>query len=135
MKNLFIFIFISILLAACTSDGQSSIQEKLMYDKLLTKNNSEFYHMPLGLCEDWPEETTTREIYINDFKLLQRSGIKYLRISFGWDAIEYEKDKYDWLFWDDFVKTGVEEYGITMVPYICYTPAWNSPEPADSFYY
>ena len=135
MKNLFIFIFISLFLAACSTDGQSSNQEKLMYDKLLTKNNSVFYHMPLGLCEDWPEETTTREIYVNDFKLLQRSGIKYLRISFGWDAIEYEKDKYDWLFWDDFVKTGVEEYGITMVPYICYTPAWNSPESADSFYY
>ncbi|MCF8240334.1 MAG: hypothetical protein K9J16_03035 [Melioribacteraceae bacterium] len=135
MKKILLIILTGILLFGCGQNEEEGIQDKLMYDKLLTKNNSEYYQMPLGLCEDWPEESTTRDIYVNDFKLLQRSGIKYLRISFGWDAIENEKDKYDWLFWDDFVKTGVEEYGITMVPYICYTPAWNSPEPVDSAYY
>lgn len=135
MKKILLIIFTSMLLFGCAHDEEKAIQDKLMYDQLLTKNNSEYYHMPLGLCEDWPEETTTRDIYIADFELLKRSGIKYLRISFGWDAIEYEKDKYDWLFWDDFVKTGVEEYGITMLPYVCYTPAWNSTEPIDSALY
>lgn len=135
MKKIFLIIFAGLFLIGCAQDEEKAIQEKLMYDKLTTKNTAEYYHMPLGLCEDWPEETTTRDIYVNDFELLKRSGIKYLRISFGWDAIEYEKDKYDWLFWDDFVKTGVEEYGITMVPYICYTPAWNSTEPQDSMLY
>ncbi len=128
-------ICLLILFSSTALLSQNALQENLIYDKLTTKNKSEFYHMPLGLCEDWPEETTTREIYINDFEVLKRSGIKFLRISFGWDAIEYEKDKYDWLFWDDFVKTGVEEYGITMVPYVCYTPAWNSPDPPDSALY
>ncbi len=61
-----------------------------------------------------------------DFELLKSCGIDLLRVSFGWDAIENEKDKYDWLFWDDFVKIAVEEYGITLVPYICYMPRWNS---------
>ncbi|MCF8260911.1 MAG: hypothetical protein K9J12_09065 [Melioribacteraceae bacterium] len=135
MKKLLIMIFTGMLLISCSSEGQKAKTEKLMYDKLLTKNSAEYYHMPLGLCEDWPEETTTREIYVNDFDLLKRSNIDYLRISFGWDAIEYEKDKYDWLFWDDFVKTGVDDYGITMIPYVCYTPAWNSTEPADSALY
>lgn len=135
MKKILLIIFAGLLLVSCARDEEKTVQEKLMYDKLLTKNNTAYYHMPLGLCEDWPEETTTREIYVNDFELLKRSGIKYLRISFGWDAIEYEKDKYDWLFWDDFVKTGVEEYGITMIPYVCYTPAWNSTEPSDSALY
>lgn len=135
MTKLFLILISILFITSCNLEGQSDIQEKLIYKDLLTKNNTEYKNMPLGLCEDWPEESTTREIYVNDFELLKRSGIKYLRISFGWDAIEHEKDNYDWLFWDDFVKTGVEEYGITMIPYICYTPAWNSPEPADSFYY
>ena len=135
MKS-FLFMLLLLTVASCTNTNErSTIQDKLIYEQLMGSHGSEFYHMPLGLCEDWPEETTTREIYVKDFELLKRSGIKFLRISFGWDAIEVEKDKYDWLFWDDFVKTGVEDYGITMVPYICYTPAWQSTEPADSFYY
>lgn len=132
MKSKYLLIIISFLLLSTRSFSQT---ENLIYDELVNTKHNGFYTMPLGLCEDWPEETTTREIYIKDFELLKRSGIKFLRISFGWDAIEVENNKYDWLFWDDFVKTGVEDYGITMVPYICYTPAWQSTEPADSFYY
>lgn len=106
-----------------------------IYDKLTRNGNEAFFHMPIGLCEDWPEESTTRQIYVNDFELLKKAGIKLLRISFGWDAIESEKDKYDWLFWDDLIKTGAEDYGITMVPYICYVPRWASSDPADSMLY
>ncbi len=135
MKKILLIILTGLLLVSCTQKEEKAIQEKLIYEKLTTKNTTEYWRMPLGLCEDWPEETTTRDIYVNDFELLKRSGIKYLRISFGWDAIEYEKDKYNWHFWDDFVKTGVEEYGITMIPYVCYTPAWNSTEPQDSALY
>lgn len=106
--------------------------ENLIYDKLEKPAKAEYYHTPVGLCEDWPEESTTRDIYVNDFKLLKSADINLLRISFGWDAIENEKDKYDWLFWDDLVKTGVEEYNITLVPYICYTPRWLARDPQDS---
>ena len=120
MKSKYLLIILSVLLISSKSFAQT---ENLIYDELVNTNHNGFYTMPIGLCEDWPEESTTRDIYLADFELLKRSGIKYLRISFGWDAIEVEKDKYDWLFWDDFVKTGVEEYGITMVPYICYSPA------------
>jgi len=88
--------------------------------------DAEFVHIPVGLCEDYPEETTTMEIIYNDMELLKRTGVDLLRISFGWDAIEAQKDQYDWLFWDDYVKTAVNQYGITLIPYICYTPLWNS---------
>ncbi|MBN2413074.1 cellulase family glycosylhydrolase [candidate division KSB1 bacterium] len=101
-------------------------QIKPDYARLIRGQDEVYYHVPVGLCEDYPEETTTMEIIRNDFELLKRTGVDLLRISFGWDAIEYEKDKYDWLFWDDFVKLAVDEYGITLIPYICYTPRWNS---------
>lgn len=96
------------------------------YQRLMKTKGAEFVHIPVGLCEDYPEETTTMEIISNDMELLKRTGVDLLRISFGWDAIEAQKDQYDWLFWDDYVKTAVNQYGITLIPYICYTPLWNS---------
>jgi len=134
MKKL-LFLISIVLLNSCSNKAQDNFTKNLIYDQLERPADVEYYHMPIGLCEDWPEESTTREIYINDFELLKKTGINYFRISFGWDAIEGEKDKYDWLFWDDFVKTGVEKYNITMVPYVCYTPQWVSREPQDTMLY
>lgn len=110
--------------------------DKLLYKNLLKeKDQSAYYHVPIGLCEDYPEETTTMQIIKNDFEMLKKSGIKMLRISFGWDGIETAKDKYDWLFWDEFVRMAVDDYGITLIPYICYTPKWNSDFGTDSVNY
>ncbi len=99
---------------------------ELIYDQLVKPPGAVYYHTPIGLCEDYPEETTTLEIIRSDMELLKRAGIDLLRISFGWDGIETEKDRYDWGFWDDYVRIAVDEYGITLIPYICYTPQWNS---------
>ena len=106
----------------------------LIYDQLLKPQEAIFHHVPIGLCEDYPEETTTLEIIRNDMELLKRSRINLLRISFGWDGIEEEKDKYNWRFWDDYVKIAVDEYGITLIPYICYTPSWNSTGNTNNFW-
>ena len=72
------------------------------------------------------EETTTTELIHNDMEMLKRAGIRLLRISFGWDGIEEKPGVYNWLFWDEYVRQAVDDYGITLVPYICYTPRWNS---------
>ncbi len=95
-------------------------------DRLLRPADASFYHTPVGLCEDYPEESTTLDIIRGDLEVLRRSGVNVLRISFGWDGIEAEKDVYDWMFWDDFVRLAVDDYGITLIPYICYTPLWNA---------
>lgn len=110
-----------ILISPHLSQGQQTV-----YGDLLKDQGAEFYRFPVGLCEDYPEETTTMDIIRKDMELLKNAGIDVLRISFGWDAIESEKDTYDWLFWDDFVSMAVDEYGITLIPYVCYTPLWNS---------
>src|SRR5450759_3346341 len=123
MKSRTLSVVALLMLLTCFGNAQ---EKKLMYDQLRRPQGPVYYHIPIGLFEDYPEETTTLEIIRNDMELLKRSNVKLLRISFGWDAIEAQKDKYDWLFWDDFVKIAVEEYGITLIPYICYTPSWNS---------
>lgn len=109
--------------------------KKLMYDQLTSPFTGEYYHLPVGLCEDYPEETTTKEIIKNDFEFLKAHDIKFMRISFGWDAIESKEGEYDWLFWDDYVNTAVDEYGLTLLPYICYIPMWNSTGAEDTVYY
>ncbi len=93
---------------------------------LVRPANASFYHVPIGLCEDYPEESTTLDIIQGDMEVLKHSGIRVLRIAFGWDGIESARGKYNWLFWDDYVKIAVDDYGITLIPYICYTPRWNS---------
>ncbi|MBN1465696.1 cellulase family glycosylhydrolase [candidate division KSB1 bacterium] len=119
MKYFFAIIGLACLFAGCGRQHSG-------YDRLLRSPDVLFYHVPVGLCEDYPEETTTLKIIRKDMEFLRHSGIDLLRISFGWDAIESERDQYDWHFWDDYVRMAVEEYGITLIPYVCYTPQWNS---------
>jgi len=122
MKRLSLFA-----LAAVVACGVMYAQpRKTIYDQLLRPPKTALYHVPVGTCEDYPEETTTPELIHNDMEMLKRAHINLLRISFGWDGIEEVAGKYDWLFWDDYVRTAVDDYGITLVPYICYTPRWNS---------
>ena len=130
-KKVFVVIC-SILSSSFYAYPQSS---NLIYEQLEKPKDAVFYHVPVGLCEDYPEETTTMQIIKNDFEFLKRHNVNLLRISFGWDAIETEKGKFDWLFWDDFVKMAVDDYGITLVPYICYTPRWNSRGENDSLFF
>jgi hypothetical protein len=90
----------------------------------LTTESTPWRSVVLGLCEDYPEETRSLGQARADLKAAHESGAKVLRIAFGWDAIEAERGHYDWSFWDDFVRIAVEEYGLRLIPYACYTPKW-----------
>jgi polysaccharide biosynthesis protein PslG len=117
------FLIALLAFAAAASTAQPA---RTTYEQLFRPQGTAAYHVPIGLCEDYPEESTTLDIIRADMAMLKRTGIDLLRVSFGWDGIETEKGKYNWGFWDDFVRIAAEENGITLVPYICYTPAWNS---------
>lgn len=104
-------------------------------DRLLRDAGAAFHRTPIGLCEDYPEETTTEAVYRADFELLQGTDTDLLRIAFGWDGIEAEPDEYDWLFWDNLVETAVDEYGITLIPYVMYTPRWASTNKEDAYFW
>jgi len=86
----------------------------------------------IGLCEDYPEETRSIEQARRDFEALRAAGITHLRISLGWDGIEVEDDRFDWAFWDEFIRVATDEYGLTLLPYLCYTPDWAAPPGAEN---
>jgi polysaccharide biosynthesis protein PslG len=126
-----------LVLATALLAGLPAVAQPVVvkYDRLVRPADAEFFHTPLGVGEDWPEESTTAEVYNADFRVLESAGIDLLRIAFGWDGIEEEKDRYDWLFWDDFVETAVDRYGLTLIPYICYTPRWNASRQEDEYFW
>ncbi len=123
-----------IVLAFLIASAATAQIKGLTYESLFRPAGMQPHRVPIGLCEDYPEETTTPAIMRGDMELLKRTGIRVLRISFGWDAIETSKGTYNWLFWDEYVKMAVEEYGITLVPYVCYTPSWNSTGDTTNFW-
>jgi glycosyl hydrolase family 39 (putative alpha-L-iduronidase) len=86
---------------------------------------SELRQVPLGLCEDYPEESRSLTGARRDLMLLRQIGIQTLRVSMGWDGIEPERDRYDFSFWDEFIAMA-GELGITLIPYVAYTPDWSS---------
>lgn len=90
--------------------------------------------VPLGLCEDYPEESRSLAEARRDFELLRTNGIGVLRVSMGWDGLEPQKDHYDFAFWDAFVDMAVREYHLTLIPYVAYTPEWNSDGTAQDFW-
>lgn len=90
--------------------------------------------VPLGLCEDYPEETRSLDEVKRDLAVLQAAGVDVLRVSIGWDGVEPEKDEYDFAFWDAFVELAVEHSGIRLIPYVAYTPRWNSDGTPEAFW-
>jgi hypothetical protein len=88
-------------------------------------------HVPLGLCEDYPEETRSLEEARRDLRVLEAAGVDLLRVSIGWDGVEPQKDVYDFAFWDAFVDLAVRS-NIRLLPYVAYTPSWNSGGTAES---
>jgi hypothetical protein len=85
------------------------------------------------LCEDYPEETRTLDEARRDFAVLRAAGVGVLRVSIGWDGVEPEKDHYDLAFWDAFVELAAEAR-ITLLPYVAYTPRWNSDGGAEDYW-
>jgi cellulase (glycosyl hydrolase family 5) len=93
-----------------------------------------FSEIPIGLCEDYPKESRTLAAARNDLELLKTNNIHVLRISFSWLDMEPAAGKYDWSFWDDFVRMAVDEYKIRLIPYVCYTPRWASAATNETFW-
>ena len=81
--------------------------------------------VPIGLCEDYPEESRSMAEVRADIALLKQAGVNVLRVSIGWDGVEPERDRYDFAFWDDFV-AAMTAAGIRLIPYVAYTPRWSS---------
>jgi hypothetical protein len=111
----------SVALAACLAAGCATQRMPAR-----TSEFGSFHKVPIGLCEDYPKDSRSLAAARNDLELLKTNGIHVLRISFSWLDMEPELGKYDWSFWDDFVRMAHDEYDVRLIPYICYTPRWAS---------
>lgn len=87
-----------------------------------------FYYQPAGLADDFPEESTTVSKIRHDLETVRATGARYFRFGIGWDGIETAPGKYEWGFWDELVRLA-PEYGVTLLPYVCYTPGWAASDP------
>lgn len=114
----------ALALVACTAPAPSSAAAP----------QQELRVVPLGLCEDHPEETRSLAGVRRDLEMLRATGARVLRISMGWDSLEPEKDRYDFAFWDAVVRMAVDEYDLTLIPYVAYTPQWNSDGSPEEFW-
>lgn len=117
---------VTILLCLIITVGAKSQSQNFIYKDLLKKPSADYYHMAVGICEDYPPETTTPAKIRGDMEVMKAAGVKFLRFGMGWDHIETAKGVFNWSFWDQFVKIAVDQYGMTLIPYFCYTPKWNS---------
>jgi hypothetical protein len=88
----------------------------------------------LGVCEDYPEETRRIEQARADLRATHDAGAQVLRIAFGWDAMEPERGRFDWSFWDEFVRAATHDFGLRLIPYVCYTPKWAARDNGENFW-
>ncbi len=89
--------------------------------------------VPIGLCEDYPEESRSMDEVRRDIALMASAGIGVLRVSIGWDGLEPARGHYDLTFWDSFF-AAMDAARIRVIPYIAYTPRWASSGTGDDFW-
>src|SRR5690606_3031252 len=56
------------------------------------------------------------------------TGARFFRFGIGWDGIETAPGRYEWGDWDELVRLA-PDYGVTLLPYVCYTPEWAAAAP------
>jgi hypothetical protein len=80
--------------------------------------------LSFAILEDYDKNTDLTEV-ARDFALFRELGVPVWRGSFGWDDYEPEPGKYDLGWLRSFVRLA-DSMGISLRPYIGYTPAWAS---------
>ena len=92
-----------------------------------------FRQVLIGVSEDYPEGSRALADARSDLETISTNELRVLRISFDWDSMEPEPGRYDWSFWDEFVRMATDEYGIQLIPFVCGTPRWASTGTGDDF--
>ena len=100
--------------------------------RLTQADSAGFYWMPTAVADDYFDGTSSRERVHRHMLIAQAVGATYLRCAFTWNAIEKQRGRYDWRFWDMLVDEA-EAAGIQLIPYVAYTPGWAAGNP-DQFW-
>ena len=116
-------------LALCTSAAPAQALPRhcappsFPWSRSRQQDKAGFYDQPAGLCEDYPREARTQARLDRDFRILRLTRARLLRVGIAWESIETAPGQYEWSFWDRLVATAARER-VTLLPYVCYTPAW-----------
>jgi hypothetical protein len=82
-----------------------------------------------SILEDYDKGDDLSDV-AKDFQLFRELGITTWRGSFGWDDYEPTRGHYDFAWLNRFADLAAS-YGITLRPYVAYTPAWAAAGGAD----
>lgn len=88
--------------------------------------------VPIGLCEDYPEESRTLATAREDLRILNGAGVGALRVGIGWDDVEPQPGQFEWTFWDAFVDLARGAH-VRLLPYVAYTPKWAARPGGDTW--
>lgn len=91
-----------------------------------------FYVQPAGLSDDYPFGSSIEKVK-RDFAAAKAVGAKHFRFGLSWAQTEAERGDYDWEVWDALFDLA-PQYGLTLLPYFCYTPEWASSSNASDFW-
>ncbi len=109
-----------------------SPHRRFRWSRAAQQDRDAFYYEPAGICDDYPQESRTRPKLERDLEAAHQAGAKVLRCGIPWSDIERERGKYNFGFWDLLVRLA-PKYGVTLIPYVCYTPGWLASSP-DQFW-
>jgi hypothetical protein len=108
------------LLSACASGGFHTPSAAVRAEKRLT----------FSILEDYDKGDDLSDV-AKDFALFRELGVTTWRGSFGWDDYEPSRGVYDFDWLHRFADLAAQ-FGITLRPYIGYTPAWASDGGSDA---
>jgi hypothetical protein len=78
--------------------------------------------LTFSILEDYDKGDDLSDI-VRDFELFAELNVRTWRGSFGWDDYEPEQGRYDFSWLHEFMLTAAR-HGISLRPYVGYTPAW-----------
>lgn len=75
-----------------------------------------------AVLQDYPKGEDLREV-ASDFRIMKEMGVTTWRGSFSWIDYEPQRGRFDYRWLHDFAALAAKE-GITLRPYLGYTPEW-----------
>ncbi|MBJ6724439.1 beta-galactosidase [Geomesophilobacter sediminis] len=75
-----------------------------------------------SMLQDYPKGEDFKEVAL-DFEVMKELGVSTWRGSFSWVDYEPQRGKFDFAWLHRFVSLAAKQ-GITLRPYLAYTPAW-----------
>lgn len=119
-KFAILFFFLHLAAAAALAAPRNSSFERIVPRP---EGSGVFFRPILCVGEDYPSERSSEARIRSDMALLRQLKIQHLRCGFSWYEIEPERGQFKWAHWDLLARVA-DESGITLLPYVCYTPDW-----------